>query len=235
MFLDSNVPLCVTMERRYLHPNSAREHVDPIAPQQECPFCGSVSFTGRLAHVNEANVDLYNRQNELSQFLLETAFVWDNLKEHLKLIAQKAFSIAQVRDDQYISHIATNFSNRGRLLTAHAYHHLAGGCTQLAEYVQEEPSTEYLYCNNAVIVDLVAFIGDIFQPSVLKLHNPAQRWRENVELWIARDQWKPYIQTLHFLTVSNQTGALKPNEPARSPHQTVPVVNTSSITKPNQS
>jgi len=41
-------------------------------------------------------------------------------------------------------------------------HHFAWGLTQLATYVEEEPPTECCYCNNAFVVERVAFIGDTF-------------------------------------------------------------------------
>jgi len=85
---------------------------------------------------------------------------------------------------------------------------MPGDLTQLAEHRQEEPLTEYRYCSDAVIVDIVAFIADIFQPSLLNHHDPAPRWREYVELWITRDQWKLYGQKQYVLTVRNHMGAL---------------------------
>jgi len=127
----------------------------------------------------------------------------------LKLMDQLAFDIARAREDQYVSHIANNSNNHCRLLMAQAYHHLAWGLTQLASYVQAEPPAQFRYCRTAVIVELVSFIATIFQHTALNLHDPAQRWRQNVELWIARDQWKPYGQTQYALTVRNHTGALK--------------------------
>jgi len=71
------------------------------------------------------------------------------------------------------------------------------------------PPPQFRYCSNAVIGDLVSFIATIFQPTALNRHDPAQRWRENVELWIARDEWKHYGQTQYALTVRNHTGAMK--------------------------
>jgi len=99
-----------------------------------------------------------------------------------------AFDIAGTREDQYFSHIANNSNDCGRLLIAQSYHHLAWGLTQLASYVQAEPSAQFCYCSNAVIVELVSFIVTIFQPTAINQHEPAQMWRENVELWIAHDQ-----------------------------------------------
>jgi len=142
--------------------------------------------------------DIHHRQNVLSQLLLDTALLLNDanadfpaLKAHLKHMAQLAFDIARAREDQYVSHISNNSNNRGRLLMAQAYHHLAWGLTQLAAYVQPELPAQFRYCSNAVIVELVSFIATIFQPTALHLHDTAQLSRENVELWIARDQWKP--------------------------------------------
>ena len=100
---------------------------------------------------------------------------------------QLAFDIARVREDQYVSHIANNSNNRGRLLMAQAYHHLAWGLTQLAAYVEAEPPAQFRNCSNAVVVELVSFVATIFQPTALNGHDPAKRWRENVELWITPD------------------------------------------------
>jgi len=68
------------------------------------------------------------------------------------------------------------------LLTAHEYHHLAWSLTLFEAYVQEEPPTQHRYCNNAVIVELVAFVATVFQPIALNGHDTAQRWQENVEI-----------------------------------------------------
>ena len=103
-------------------------------------------------------------------------------------MAQLAFGIARAREDKYVSHIANNSNNRGRLVMAQAYHHLSWGLTQLAAYVQPDPPEQFRYCSNAVIIELVSYVATVFEPTALNLHDPAQRWRENVELWIARDQ-----------------------------------------------
>jgi len=83
------------------------------------------------------------------QLLLGTALVWEDanenvadLKAHLKHISQYALAIARVAENQYISHIATNSNDRGRLLMGQRDHHIAWGLTQLATYVEEEPPTE---------------------------------------------------------------------------------------------
>jgi len=114
--------------------------------------------------------------------------------------------------------MASNSNNRGWLLMAQAYHPLAWGLTQLPAYVQEEPHTQHRYCNSAVIVQLVALASCIFQPSVLNLHDPAQRWRKRVGLRIAQDQWKPYGQTQHAFTARNHTGAHKRSRKVPAPN-----------------
>jgi len=103
---------------------------------------GSVAHSGRLTYEYEANVVLHKRQNALSQFLLDTTLIWSGanhvatLKAHVKQMDQQAFAITRAREDQYVSHVASSSNNRGRLLMAQAYHHLAWCLKQLAAYVQ---------------------------------------------------------------------------------------------------
>jgi len=69
-----------------------------------------------------------------------------------------------------------------------------------------------------VIVDLVPFRANGFQPSALNQLDPAQRRRENGEHWNARDNWKPDGQTQHALTGRNHTGALKRTRRVSAPN-----------------
>jgi len=65
MFFGFIVLSCMAREGIFI-PNSARDYGDTITPHEECRFYGSVSHSFRLIYKDEANVDLHNRQNDLS-------------------------------------------------------------------------------------------------------------------------------------------------------------------------
>jgi len=65
---------------------------------------------------------------------------------------------------------------------------LVCGLTQLAAHLMKQHSRELdRYCTNPVIAVLAALDAFFFQPNTANKADLAERWLENVELWIARD------------------------------------------------
>ena len=112
---------------------------------------------------------------------------FEDYKNELRDVSFQAINLAFERMKDYATWCLRNSNNRGRYLEMTAYQHLANCLLLLATALQAEPPRLTRYANNDVIMELVSFAAFAAHHQSTNKHDVLQRWRVNVELWLARD------------------------------------------------
>ena len=138
------------------------------------------------------------------------------LRENLANIAYDLSLLAQQRFAQYLEWTFRNSNNRGRVLQHRGLLCLADGLAQLAAHVvDDEESRGYRVVTNNVVAQIAERALLMVQPTTANLYDIADRWLENVELWLAHDaQPKHGCNAYEPILRGHRRALLR----ARSPH-----------------
>ena len=185
-------------------PLAAQAYVDHEDPPDECFFYATQASNVEGFYEHERNNAVTHAISaELAERLSDVTFEWTeygvyfrsfaDYKMELQKLAFRAMELSYMRMEDYATWCLRNSNNRGRYLEMTAYQHLANGLLLISHALQAEPPGKTRYANNDVLMELISFASFAAHHQSTNKHDVLQRWRENVELWLAHDAHKPGI------------------------------------------
>ena len=224
------------------HPDFVTPDRDEVP--DECVFLGDCRLTaeGYRVYEDTVNTVIHTDQERMhadmvegTRTLQEALRLWNRegflcAKGIILDVAQQCLAIANERFRQYTAYCFRQSTSRGRLLTIMAYQHLANGCLALATAIDpDEPCAPnhpkatrserdgpwtWRYCDNQRIAELLRLGCAFAHPELSNRCDLAERWWENAQLWLARDDGARKIgMTVYSLALRNMKSALSRSDP----------------------
>jgi hypothetical protein len=201
-------------------PHAAKEYVDHADPPDECFFYATqASNIEGFSEHERNNAVTHAISAEIADRLYDVTFEWceygvdyksyADFKMELQQIAFRAMELSFMRMEDYATWCLRNSNNRGRYLEMTAYQHLANGLLLISHALQAEPPGMTRYANNDVLMELISFASFAAHHQSTNKHDVLQRWRENVELWLAHDAYKPGISQYDLVLRTTRRAMLR--------------------------